>query len=104
MISTHILDLTSGNPADGVSVRLEKKSGNDWLLLKHEKTNSDGRIAFDIAPQQGVYQLRFEISEYQKKASFFIEAPVVFQITDTTRKYHIPLLLSAFGYSTYRGS
>lgn len=107
MISTHILDLNLGLPAKDVSVRLEKKSGEQWSTLATEKTNSDGRIAFNCLAEPGVYQLSFHIEEYFKRQNivpFFIAAPVAFHITDTSRKYHVPLLLSSYGYSTYRGS
>jgi len=107
MISTHILDTSLGHPAEGVQVVLEKKAGESWKSLSREKTNSDGRIDFKSPPETGVYRLTFLIDEYfahQKITPFFIQAPVMFQITDLTRKYHIPLLLNPYGYSTYRGS
>ena len=107
MISTHILDLTTGNPAADVSVSLEKQSASGWEALGDSQTNADGRIAFDIPSEVGTYKLTFQLDSYLTERSadpFFTVAPVVFNITDTTRKYHIPLLLSAFGYSTYRGS
>jgi 5-hydroxyisourate hydrolase len=111
MISTHILDLTSGRPAAGVVVELAKKndekSGADWHRLAETITNADGRIQFDIESAAGVYCLTFKIEDYLRKQNlepFFTVAPVTFQISDTKRKYHIPLLLSLYGYSTYRGS
>ena len=107
MISTHILDLQSGLPAAGVAVVLSKKNGNQWTELKSEATNSDGRIAFQVPNEAGTYQLNFKIEEYLKKQKvnpFFLDTPVQFNITDTNRKYHVPLLLSPYGYSTYRGS
>lgn len=107
MISTHILDTSLGYPAHGVEVLLEIKKGAQWTLLATEKTNNDGRIIFLCPPNAGTYRLQFEIEEYFKRTKitpFFTAAPVVFQITDTGRKYHIPLLLNPYGYSTYRGS
>lgn len=107
MISTHILDTSLGHPAEGVAVTLETQVGNDWKLLGREETNSDGRIAFACPASQGVYRLTFEIEAYFKKQNltpFFLTSPVIFQITDTKRKYHVPLLLNPYGYSTYRGS
>lgn len=107
MISTHILDTSLGHPADGVQVELEKKAGDSWTKIAAEKTNADGRIAFSCPPEPGTYRLQFQIEPYFKRnglAPFFILAPVIFQITDTTRKYHVPLLLNPYGYSTYRGS
>ena len=107
MISTHILDTSIGQPASGVSVRLEKQDGERWGLLGEEKTNSDGRISFNCPPQSGVYRLCFETGAYFKGRNlpaFFPDVPVVFHIVETNRKYHVPLLLNPYGYSTYRGS
>ncbi len=107
MISTHILDLQTGQPAENVTVILEKENNTVWSVLSDQKTNSDGRIKFDVSTEAGVYRLQFKISDYLKangSEPFFIEAPVTFEINDTTRNYHVPLLLSPYGYSTYRGS
>lgn len=107
MISTHILDTSLGNPAKDVSVRLEKRVDGDWQTMFTDLTNADGRIAFDCPYEAGVYRLLFSVEDYfkkQGKESFFLITPVVFQITDTKRKYHVPLLLNPYGYSTYRGS
>jgi 5-hydroxyisourate hydrolase len=107
MISTHILDTSLGNPANGVTVRLEFFEGNQWQRLHEEKTNADGRIAFPTQPKAGTYKLVFLLEEYFQKnkiTPFFLRAPVIFSISDTSRKYHIPLLLNPYGYSTYRGS
>ncbi len=108
MISTHILDTSLGKPAMGVIVTLEKLTANEeWVLLKSEKTNSDGRINYECPYAVGTYRLSFEIVDYfktQNLESFFQSIPVLFKLTDTNRKYHVPLLLSPYGYSTYRGS
>ena len=107
MISTHILDLKTGTPAKGVGVTLEKKAETEWQLVVSAKTNEDGRIKYDLPKTEGIYRLTFEIEPYLKNSGetpFFIVAPVTFQITDTSRNYHVPLLLSPYGYSTYRGS
>ena len=112
MISTHILDTTVGMPAEGVQVRLEKLmpapgSADSWTQLASEQTNRDGRIAFQCPAEAGTYRLSFQVEPYfrrQGMTPFFVQAPVVFQITDTTRKYHVPLLLNPYGYTTYRGS
>jgi len=103
MISTHILDLSTGQPAAGVQVMLEK----DGAPLKTESTNADGRIAFQVAYEPGVYRLTFAVATYarrQGQTPFFHDVPITFEITDTGRKYHVPLLLSPYGFSTYRGS
>lgn len=107
MISTHILDLQSGQPASGVEVILLKKSDGKWAEVQKTSTNSDGRIAFQADAEAGIYQLNFQIENYlkrQKMTPFFLDTQINFQITDTQRKYHVPLLLSPFGFSTYRGS
>jgi 5-hydroxyisourate hydrolase len=108
MISTHILDTTFGTPAESVSVTLEKQAGDgSWISVGSELTNRDGRIAFQCPSDAGTYRLIFEIDPYLRQKGltpFFISAPVVFQITDTSRKYHVPLLLNPYGYTTYRGS
>ncbi|MCC2678377.1 MAG: Transthyretin family protein [Pseudobdellovibrio sp.] len=107
MISTHILDTTLGMPAKNVNVELAKHDGQHWVDIQISSTNDDGRIAFNCPNEKGVYRLKFKIEDYLKKNNFtpfFVVAPVVFEITDTARKYHVPLLLNPFGYSTYRGS
>lgn len=107
MISTHILDTSIGHPATGVSVKLEKRVEGEWKTLFNDVTNQDGRIVFDCPYEEGVYRLLFSVEEYfksQKTESFFLTTPVVFNITNTKRKYHVPLLLNPYGYSTYRGS
>jgi 5-hydroxyisourate hydrolase len=105
MISTHILDTTKGSPATGVLVCLELQKENEWITLGREKTNSDGRIVFDCPKVPGVFRLTFFIEEYFKDEEFFfMNTPVVFRVKSTERKYHVPLLLNPYGYSTYRGS
>jgi 5-hydroxyisourate hydrolase len=107
MISTHILDTSKGIPANAVEVRLERREGNAWNLIDSNQTNNDGRIVFNCPAEVGVYRLLFKIEDYFKRTgqeSFFLTTPVVFNIADTNRKYHVPLLLNPYGYSTYRGS
>jgi 5-hydroxyisourate hydrolase len=107
MISTHILDISTGSPADGVRVLLEKKSHETWVTLEDEKTNSDGRIVFHCPYEKGIYRLTFGVASYllrQNKEPFFLDTPITFEVRDTGRKYHVPLLLSPYGMSTYRGS
>jgi len=108
MISTHILDTSSGAPATQVRVTLERKTASNWVLIQKEETNSDGRISFTECPREaGQYRLTFGIEDYFSKNGlkpFFLDTPIAFDITDTQRKYHVPLLLSPFGLSTYRGS
>lgn len=107
MISTHILDTSKGTPAAGVKVKLQMRLDRQWKEVSSGSTNNDGRFSFDCEKNPGVYQIIFEVESYLKQNSeetFFLNIPVVFNVENTGRKYHIPLLLSPFGYSTYRGS
>lgn len=105
MISTHILDTTKGVPAANVEVVLEQKNGEAWKLIGKDKTNNDGRIVYDCPKEKGVYRLTFHIQDYFKNEEhFFLDTPIIFEVKSTERKYHVPLLLNPYGYSTYRGS
>jgi 5-hydroxyisourate hydrolase len=107
MISTHILDQTRGIPAKNVTVSLEVKQGSEWKSLLKSKTDNDGRIRFDCKREIGIYRLLFQTKSYFAELTedcFFPEVPIIFEINDTERGYHVPLLLNPFGYSTYRGS
>ena len=107
MISTHILDTSTGSPATDVSVTLERKNGSAWHTLFSDRTNSDGRIRFECPREAGTYRLTFGIESYiatRGLRPFFLDVPIAFDITETQRNYHIPLLLSPYGLSTYRGS
>ncbi len=112
MITTHVLDMSRGRPASGVSVVLEARAGTrDWKILGKGQTDSDGRLR-NILPAgerlvAGAYRLTFDLAAYyrpQSVESFFSEAIVVFTVRDPTQHYHVPLLLSPYGYTTYRGS
>jgi 5-hydroxyisourate hydrolase len=111
-ITTHVLDTTNGTPGRGITVSLEIARGPDqWTELARGVTNDDGRIGqFDppLAPlEPNVYRLRFATGAYFTMLgvrAFYPEVHVVVQIDDLARQYHIPLLLSPFGFSTYRGS
>jgi len=111
-ITTHVLDLGAGEPARGVAVRLEVRMGErGWVTLAERATDADGRVR-DLLAQgarvdAGTYRLTFGTGAYfaaQARETFFPEAAVVFEIRDPSRHHHVPLLLSPFGYSTYRGS
>lgn len=105
MISTHILDTTKGVPAANVDVVLEQKQGEAWKLIGKDKTNTDGRIVYDCPKEKGIYRLTFHIQDYFKgEEHFFLDTPIIFEVKSTERKYHVPLLLNPYGYSTYRGS
>ncbi len=106
-ITTHVLDTSRGLPAPGVAVKLEKSTGESWIVLGETSTDSDGRARFsETAPDVGVYRLTFEVGAYFEALRCPAFYPLV-QITFTIREakhHHVPLLLSPFGYSTYRGS
>ncbi len=111
-ITTHILDLTNGRPAAGVAVALSAQ-GNDgrWSEIARGVTDADGRIrdllAADRPVAAGVYSLRFDSAGYfigRGLHTFYPEVVVSFRVDVAGAHYHVPLLLSPFGYSTYRGS
>jgi 5-hydroxyisourate hydrolase len=111
MITTHILDTSRGRPAGGVGVVLEVQAGEGWKILGQGRTDEDGRLKnllpAGFALQEGVYRLTFRTSDYfaaQRVESFYPEVTISFSVNDAAAHYHVPLLVSPFGYSTYRGS
>ena len=105
MISTHILDTTKGVAAQGVKVILSKKVDDLWQELVRGETNADGRFVFENEKVAGDYQIEFIIEDYFKgEEHFFLNTPVRFKISNLDRKYHVPLLLNPYGFSTYRGT
>ncbi len=110
-ISVHVLNLLDGLPSSGVAVTLEKQDGKDWTLLQTAVTNEKGRIPAlypaGKALEKGTYRVTFLTGEWFKQhkiETFFPEIPVIFMVDGSVPHYHIPLLLSPFGYSTYRGN
>ena len=108
-ITTHILDLAKGQAAAEVPVTLEKQDpGGGWQGLAKAKTNRDGRVEDLLTPGSevatGLYRLTFDLESYQEKGSFYPQATICFRVESAAQHYHIPLLLSPFGYSTYRGT
>ncbi|HEV2687151.1 MAG TPA: hydroxyisourate hydrolase [Bryobacteraceae bacterium] len=109
-ISTHVLDTAKGLPAHGVRVKLERQSaGAGWFEVGGGSTDNNGRISelLEGAEQleAGVYRLTFFIADYfHGQESFYPEVCVQFEVRDASRHYHVPLLLSPYGYTTYRGS
>ena len=107
-ITTHVLDTGAGRPAAGVAVVLYRNDGVSWRELASSATDADGR-AKDLGPEQldpGHYRLSFGTGDYYAglgTATFFPEVDLVFEVTGSEH-YHVPLLLSPFAYSTYRGS
>jgi 5-hydroxyisourate hydrolase len=102
-LSTHVLDTSIGRPAAGVPVRLEVR-GDGWQHVTDGRTDADGRIAGWGVEAAGVYRLVFGTGDYLGPDAFYPEAAVAFRVADPAEHYHVPLLLSPFGYSTYRGS
>ncbi len=106
-LSTHVLDTALGRPAVGIRVELEREG----KVLESGITDADGRVrdlyGTSVPLSAGTYLLRFLVDEYFTKDGlqhFFPEVIVTFRITELGKHYHVPLLLSPFGYSTYRGS
>ena len=110
MITTHVLDTARGLPAHGVPVVLEHATDDGWELVGRCATDADGRgshlVAEGIALSHGRYRLTFDTGAYFRgrgEAAFYPEVAVVFTVAGDEH-HHVPLLLSPFGYSTYRGS
>jgi 5-hydroxyisourate hydrolase len=111
-ISTHILDTSRGQPAAGINISLERlNAGEGWSPLAQGVTDDDGRVKHfvltepDLGP--GTYRLVFSVEKYfqeLRQQTFYPEVTVTFVIAAGTEHYHVPLLISPFGYSTYRGS
>jgi len=104
-LSTHVLDTVRGAPAAHVSVTLVHVAGGN--VVAQGTTDADGRIASFGDLSDGDYELRFAVRPYfetQGAASFYDEIPVRFRMKGDARHYHVPLLLSPWGYTTYRGS
>jgi len=111
-ISTHILDVALGAPAGRVAVGLAAQNTDEsWTELSHAWTDEDGRVKpfFLVSEpvQSGTYRLVFDTESYfagLEVNSFFPQVTIVFKIDDAASHYHVPLLISPYGYSTYRGS
>lgn len=109
-ITTHVLDVSQGRPAAGVPVVLEAAEGAGWRELGRGVTDADGRQKTLLAPgtlPAGTYRLSFDTGAYFKllgSPGFFPAVTVVFEVRSPGGHHHVPLLLSPFGYSTYRGS
>jgi 5-hydroxyisourate hydrolase len=110
-ISTHVLDTSIGRPAAGISVVLEiESSAGTWNEVGRGMSNADGRITDLLAPgslAEATYRLTFDSEAYFRSRNvqgFYPNITVIFQVRDATQRHHIPLLLTPYGYSTYRGS
>jgi len=109
-ITTHVLDTSRGAPAEGVKATLCRMQVDRWEIVARGQTNADGRIGEWTAAEwqsgNGIYIIRFETKDYFDRwniSSFYPFVEIYFEVA-TERHYHIPLLLSPFGYTTYRGS
>jgi 5-hydroxyisourate hydrolase len=106
-VTTHVLDTAAGRPAAGVPVRLE--SVTDGEVLAEATTDADGRVG-DLGPDrlpEGPYRLTFYTAAYFGRTGatgFYPQVCVTFLVVNTSEHFHVPLLLSPYGYSTYRGS
>ncbi len=104
-ISTHVLDATTGRPAAGLELTLSQQAGRTWRELGRRATDADGRVAdLAAAAAAGIYRIVFETEAYLGAEAFYPEIAVAFRVTDPAAHHHVPLLLSPFAYSTYRGS
>jgi len=110
MITTHVLDTALGRPGKGIAIDLERAEGGGWHRVGAGVTDDDGRLR-TLTPHgpvpDGVYKLRFHTAAYyaeRNEVGFFPQVEIQFAITDGAPHYHVPLLLSPYGYSTYRGS
>lgn len=110
-LSSHILDISKGMPASGVTIKLEKfnETNKTWTSVEEKVTDKNGRVPDFLSNDKsnlGIYKLTYFTSDYFKKMnekSFYPWVEVVFEITNKDH-YHVPITLSAYGYSTYRGN
>lgn len=109
-LTTHILDTSKGRPAEDVIIILYRIELDEWTEISRGRTNSDGRmpglLPDGLLLEKGTYKLHFETGEYfdrQKTKTFYPYVEIFFEV-DSSERYHVPLLLNPFGYSTYRGS
>jgi 5-hydroxyisourate hydrolase len=106
-LSTHVLDTTTGKPAVSVAVRLDELLDGEWRAVAHGRTDADGRIGALGEPGAGIHRLHFDTGGYFAAAgvaTFYPEVTVTFTVLDAAAHHHVPLLLSPFAFSTYRGN
>jgi 5-hydroxyisourate hydrolase len=111
-LTTHVLDTSTGVPAKGIEIRLYRLTGRDTDLIKTVKTNSDGRCDSPLLDGvdflSGGYELEFDVEDYfidnGTDCHFLKDVVVRFYVKSAEQNYHVPLLISPFSYSTYRGS
>ncbi|HEY2433909.1 MAG TPA: hydroxyisourate hydrolase [Vicinamibacterales bacterium] len=110
-VSTHVLDTSAGRPAAGLCVQLLRIEGATATVLSSAETSPDGRVSALVPPAidagAGAYRLAFEVGAYYAshgRDTFYGTVSIDFIVSDAAGHYHVPLLVSPFGYSTYRGS
>ena len=106
-ITTHVLDISRGKPAAGVAVVLETADGAGFKDAQRAATDDDGRVKTFAEVGAGVHRLTFDVGAHYAKSgvdTFYPQAQITFTVRDSAQHFHVPLLLSPFGYSTYRGS
>ncbi len=108
-VTSHILDTELGKPASGVSISLEVFEKESWRMVGEAKTDDDGRVIDWLKEdiQTGRYRISFDVEKYfstQNRDCFYPSVAIEFYLEDAKQHYHVPLLLNAHGYSTYRGS
>ena len=110
MITTHVIDTATGLPAEGVTVILEMRQASDWSPIGRGVTDANGRLTTltEGVMASGTYRLTFDTGDYHRDRGidmpFFPEVNITFTVRDVSEHFHVPLLLSPYGYSTYRGS
>jgi 5-hydroxyisourate hydrolase len=109
-LSTHVLDAEQGGPGVGLGVEVARREGESWRRLGGGATDCDGRLQ-PLGPgaelAAGIYRLTFDTGSYfaaSGRSGFYPEVVVTFEVTDPHRHHHVPLLLSPYSYTTYRGS
>ena len=106
-LSTHVLDTASGRPAAGVAVTATVRKAETWVVVGRGVTDGDGRIGDVLAGEAleaAVYRLTFATAAHLGPEAFYPEVVVTFRVTAPAEHHHVPVLLSPFGYTTYRGS
>ncbi len=106
-LSTHVLDAMTGRPAEGIVVRLDERVDGEWRTAGHGRTDADGRVGALGDPGAGIHRIHFDTGGYfdaADVAAFYPEVTVTFTVADPAAHHHVPLLLSPFAFSTYRGS
>lgn len=108
-ITTHVLDVATGRPAAGMGVLLSERSGEGWRELARASTDADGRARFERSGplEVAAYRLRFETGDWFRGRGvpgFWPHVEIAFDVENPAEAHHVPLLLSPYSYSTYRGS